>query len=94
LEDVGISKDLHGKNRGAMLLGNRRNTIKKRAEMRIHHIDRHLHSVEMEGVLVRSLKHAQVHAGIPVTCEADVADRSCLFGFLNGTASMAPPGAR
>jgi hypothetical protein len=37
----------------------------------------------MEGVLVRSLKHAQGHTGILVTCEADVADLARLFGFLN-----------
>src|SRR5271169_6377160 len=52
--------------------------------MRIHHIDGHLHSVEVKPVLVGSLKHAQMHAGILVTCEADVADFAGLFRRLNG----------
>src|ERR1700690_1735661 len=82
-EDEVISEGLHGKNGCAALLRNRRNSIQKRTEMRIHHVDRHLHSVEMKGVLVGSLKHAQMYAGILMTRESDVADLARLFRLLN-----------
>src|ERR1700683_4818784 len=82
-EDEVISKGLHGKYGSAMLLRHRRNPIQKRSEMRVHHVDRHLHGVEMKSVLVGSLKHSQVHAWILVTREANVADFARLLCFLN-----------
>jgi hypothetical protein len=57
--------------------------VQKRAEMRIHHVNRRLHSIEMKRMFVGSLKHAQVFDGILVTCEADVANFARLPCFLN-----------
>src|SRR5258708_29288679 len=51
--------------------------------MRVHYVDRHLDSVEVKAVLIGSLKHAQVYAGILVTCEADEAYFARLLCFLN-----------
>jgi hypothetical protein len=52
--------------------------------MCVHHVDGHLHGVEVKLVPVGSLKHAQVHAGIFVPREADVTDCAGLLRFLNG----------
>jgi hypothetical protein len=51
--------------------------------MRIHHVDGHLHSVEVKCMLVCRLKHAQMHAGILVASEADLADCAGLLCLLN-----------
>src|ERR1700692_29418 len=84
LENVWITERFHGKNGCAPFLRSRGDPVQKRTEMSIHHIDRHLHSVEVKRVLVSSLKHAEMHAGILVTCEAHVADLARLFCFLDG----------
>src|ERR1700733_11037616 len=84
LKNVWIAERFHGENGGAPFLRDRRNPFQKRAKMRVHHVDWHLHGVEVKSVLVGSLKHAQMYAGIFVTCEADVADFTRLFRRLDG----------
>ena len=51
----------------------------ERAEVRVHHVDRHLHGVEAEAMLLGDLEHVQVDLRILVPGEADVAD---LAGLL------------
>src|ERR1700723_3122773 len=57
--------------------------------MRIHDVDGHLHCIEVKPMLVGGLKHTQMHAGILVTCEANVTDFArllCLLNSLHGAA--------
>ena len=49
------------------------------AEMRVHHVQRHLAGVEMEAVLRGHVQHAQVNRRILVAGEPDVADLARLL---------------
>ena len=46
----------------------------KAAEVRVHHIQRHLHGIEVKTVCLRDLQHAEMDARILVPGEANVAN--------------------
>jgi hypothetical protein len=52
----------------------------KNAKMSIHDVDGHLHSIEVEAVVLRYLHHAEMNMGVLVTGETDEAYLPCLFG--------------
>ena len=52
--------------------------------VRVHHVERHLHRVEVEVVLVRNLEHVLVDRRALVAGEADVAHLALLAGAQRG----------
>src|ERR1700679_2749266 len=75
-----IAKGLHRQHTNSLLDRDRHDVFGKRAEMRVHDIDRHLYSVEMEAMLLSSRKHSEMHCRILVAGEPDVANLACFTG--------------
>ena len=48
--------------------------------MSIHDVDRHLHGIEVEAMLLRYFHHVEVNVWILVAGETDEAYLPCLFG--------------
>src|SRR5271154_6629227 len=76
-----VAKGLHGKHRGPLLDCYRHDLFRKRPEMRVHDIDRHLHRVETEAMLLPDREHAKMHRRVLMTGKPDVAD---LAGLTRG----------
>src|SRR5256886_5705988 len=80
VEDVRVAEGLHAEWRNTFAIKHRQHFALEAAEVRIHHVERHLHGVEVEFVLSGEVEHTQVDRWILVACETDIAD---LAGFLS-----------
>ena len=58
-------------------LGN--DELREAAEVRVHDVDRHLHRIEMEAMVLRHFQHVEVDVRIFVSGESDEADLAGLF---------------
>ena len=81
LEDDARAHRLHAEHADALLHEHGEHHLLEAAVVRVHHVERHLHGVEGELVLVGGLEHREVDVGILVTGEADEAQLACLLGL-------------
>ena len=72
---------LHAQDADLSLHQLRQDQLLEAAEVGVHHVERHLHGVEVEAVLLRDLEHVQVDVRVLVAGEADVADLAGLLGL-------------
>src|SRR5207248_8894113 len=77
----GCPEGLHTEWRDAFAIKHGQHFALEAAEVRIHHVERHLHGVEMEVVLSGEVKHAQVNRRILVACETDETDVARFLSF-------------
>src|SRR5213076_453758 len=80
VEDERVPEGLHAEWRDAFAIKHGQHFALEAAEVRIHHVERHLHAVEVEFVLSGEVEHTQVNERVLVACETDIAD---LAGFLS-----------
>ena len=69
-----VAEGLHAQNAYLLLHQQRQNLMLKTAEVRVHHIERHLHGIEPERVLGGDFQHPQMHERVFVAREANEAD--------------------
>ena len=80
-EDEVVAEGLHREDADSLLEGDGHDLMREGAEVGVHDVDRHLHGVEVEVVLLGDFEHAEVDGGVFVAGEADVAN---LAGFAGG----------
>lgn len=89
LQDHPVAEGLHGERRDAVLHQIGQHEVAEAAEMRVHHVERHLHGIEVEAALGRHFEHLEVDARVLVAGEADIAQLAGFFGLderLHGAA--------
>src|SRR5262249_38989847 len=74
LQNVAAADRLHAENADVFLNQHGEDLFFEAAEMRVHDVERHLHSVEREVILVGEFEHAEMDAGVFVTGETSEAD--------------------
>src|SRR4029077_5452672 len=63
---------------------NGQNFLFEAVEVRVHHVQRHLHGIEREAVSKSGLQHLQVDVGTFVASKSDVAQLALLLRFEDG----------
>lgn len=74
VEDVRVAEGLHAEWRDTFAIKHGQHFALEAAEVRIHHVERHLLRVEAEAVLRRHLMHPQVDERVLVAGKADETD--------------------
>src|SRR5271156_4288408 len=67
-----VAKGLHRQNGDSLLDRDRHDILGKRAEMRIHDINRHLNRVEMKAVMLGHGEHSEMYRWIFMSGKPDV----------------------
>ena len=84
-----VAHRLHAEHTDPVLDENRQNFLLEAVEMRVHHVERHLHGVEGELVGERGLEHLEMNVGAFVAGESDITHFPLLLGFEHGFHSAA-----
>ena len=79
IENDVVAHGLHAEHADSILEQDGQNFLFKTIEVRVHHVERHLYSVEREAVLGSSGQHFQMDVRALVACEADEADLARLL---------------
>ena len=73
-QDDAVRHALHAEHADVLLHELGQDELLEAAEVRIHHVERHLHRVEREALLARHFEHVEMDVRILVPGEADVAE--------------------
>ena len=65
---------LHAQHADLLLYEFRQNHLREATKMRVHHVQRHLHGVEVEAVILRDFQHIKMNVRIFVAGESDIAN--------------------
>src|ERR1700676_749193 len=83
-ENMAVAHGFHSKHTDLFFYENRKHQLAETAEMRVHHVERHLHGVEIKVMFFSQFEHAQVNRRIFMAGEAIVANLSSAFCFGHG----------
>src|ERR1700677_994846 len=75
-----VAEGLHGEYTNSLFDCDRHDLISEGAEVRVHHVNRHLYGVEMETVLLSDLQHAEMDGRVFVAGKSYIADFYSLAG--------------